>query len=215
MERTSKKKLIGQGAFLLFLIVATVIIVRQNQTMPYQHNRGMIFGTTYSIVYQYDRDLQAGILDQLQQVDNSLSPFNETSIISRVNRNETVEVNDLFTDVFTMAQEVSADTHGAFDITVAPLVNTWGFGFKQGTPPTKAVIDSLLAIVGYEKVKLSGRHVVKQDARTMLDCSAIAKGYGCDVVARYLRNQGVTNYMIEIGHHRRCRQGDGHQRQLP
>ena len=199
MERTSKKKLIGQGAFLLFLIVATVIIVRQNRAMPYQHNKGMIFGTTYSIVYQYDRDLQAGILDQLQQVDNSLSPFNETSIISRVNRNETVEVNDLFTDVFTMAQEVSADTHGAFDITVAPLVNTWGFGFKQGTPPTKAVIDSLLAIVGYEKVKLSGRHVVKQDARTMLDCSAIAKGYGCDVVARYLRDQGVTNYMIEIG----------------
>ena len=174
MERTSKKKLIGQGVFLLFLIVATVIIVRQNRAMPYQHNKGMIFGTTYSIVYQYDRDLQAGILDQLQQVDNSLSPFNETSIISRVNRNETVEVNDLFTDVFTMAQEVSADTHGAFDITVAPLVNTWGFGFKQGTPPTKAVIDSLLAIVGYEKVKLSGRHVVKQDARTMLDCSARA-----------------------------------------
>ena len=199
MERTSKKKLIGQGVFLLFLIVATVIIVRQNRAMPYQHNKGMIFGTTYSIVYQYDRDLQAGILDQLQQVDNSLSPFNETSIISRVNRNETVEVNDLFTDVFTMAQEVSADTHGAFDITVAPLVNTWGFGFKQGTPPTKALIDSLLAIVGYEKVKLSGRHVVKQDARTMLDCSAIAKGYGCDVVARYLRDQGVTNYMIEIG----------------
>lgn len=199
MERTSKKKLIGQGAFLLFLIVATVIIVRQNRAMPYQHNKGMIFGTTYSIVYQYDRDLQAGILDQLQQVDNSLSPFNETSIISRVNRNETVEVNDLFTDVFTMAQDIAADTHGAFDITVAPLVNTWGFGFKQGTPPTKAVIDSLLAIVGYEKVKLSGRHVVKQDARTMLDCSAIAKGYGCDVVARYLRDQGVTNYMIEIG----------------
>ena len=150
-------------------------------------------------MYQYDRDLQAGILDQLQQVDNSLSPFNETSIISRVNRNETVEVNDLFTDVFTMAQEVSADTHGAFDITVAPLVNTWGFGFKQGTPPTKAVIDSLLAIVGYEKVKLSGRHVVKQDARTMLDCSAIAKGYGCDVVAELLRRKGIDNFMVEIG----------------
>lgn len=199
MERTSKKKLIGQGVFLLFLIVATVIIVRQNRAMPYQHNKGMIFGTTYSIVYQYDRDLQAGILDQLQQVDNSLSPFNETSIISRVNRNETVEVNDLFTDVFTMAQEVSADTHGAFDITVAPLVNTWGFGFKQGTPPTKAVIDSLLAIVGYEKVKLSGRHVVKQDARTMLDCSAIAKGYGCDVVAELLRRKGIDNFMVEIG----------------
>ncbi len=199
MEKHSKKKLIGQGIFLLFLIVATVVIIHQNKTMPYQHNRGMIFGTTYSIVYQYDQDLQTDIENHLQQVDNSLSPFNESSVISRVNRNEKVQVDQLFSDVFTMAQDISEDTGGAFDITVAPLVNTWGFGFKQGTPPTKATIDSLRSIVGYKKVKLYGNHVKKQDPRIMLDCSAIAKGYGCDVVARYLRGMGITNYMIEIG----------------
>ena len=185
--------------FLLLLTVGTIFIVRQQQSMPYQHNQGVIFGTTYNIIYQYDQDLQTDIVAQLQRVDNSLSPFNPRSIISRVNRNEPVKVNDLFTDVFSLAQRVSSDTQGAFDITVAPLVNAWGFGFRQGTSPTRHAIDSLRAIVGYDKVALRGSHVEKTDPRIMLDCSAIAKGYGCDVVARYLRQTGIKNFMIEIG----------------
>ncbi len=188
-----------QILFLLLLTVGTIFIVRQQQSMPYQHNQGVIFGTTYNIIYQYDHDLQTDIVAQLQQVDSSLSPFNPRSIISRVNRNEPVEVNDLFTDVFSLAQRVSRDTQGAFDITVAPMVNAWGFGFRQGTSPTRHAIDSLRAIVGYDKVALRGSHVEKTDPRTMLDCSAIAKGYGCDVVARYLRQTGIKNFMIEIG----------------
>lgn len=188
-----------QILFLLLLTVGTIFIVRQQQSMPYQHNQGVIFGTTYNIIYQYDQDLQTDIVAQLQRVDNSLSPFNPRSIISRVNRNEPVKVNDLFTDVFSLAQRVSSDTQGAFDITVAPLVNAWGFGFRQGTSPTRHAIDSLRAIVGYDKVALRGSHVEKTDPRIMLDCSAIAKGYGCDVVARYLRQTGIKNFMIEIG----------------
>lgn len=199
MAKRSNKKYLLQVLFLLFLIVASVVIIRQHQDMPYQLNQGMIFGTEYHIKYQYDHDLQKEIEAQLQQVDNSLSPFNEKSIISQVNRNENVQVNDFFIDVFTMAKEISKDTEGAFDITVAPLVNTWGFGFKKGTPPTKSTIDSLRSIVGYQKVKLYGKWVKKQDPRIMLDCSAIAKGYGCDVVARYLNRMGIANYMIEIG----------------
>ena len=188
-----------QILFLLLLTVGTIFIVRQQQSMPYQHNQGVIFGTTYNIIYQYDQDLQTDIVAQLQRVDNSPSPFNPRSIISRVNRNEPVKVNDLFTDVFSLAQRVSSDTQGAFDITVAPLVNAWGFGFRPGTSPTRHAIDSLRAIVGYDKVALRGSHVEKTDPRIMLDCSAIAKGYGCDVVARYLRQTGIKNFMIEIG----------------
>ena len=95
---------------------------------------------------------------------------------------------------------MSNETHGAFDITVAPLVNEWGFGFKKGVEPTRQVIDSLKYIVGYQKVKLTPKNYVqKQDPRIMLDCSAIAKGYGCDVVARLLRKNGINDYMIEIG----------------
>nr|WP_278843325.1 FAD:protein FMN transferase [Hoylesella timonensis] len=185
--------------FLLFLIVGSIYIIRQQNTMPYQHNTGQIFGTTYHITYQSDKDLHREILQRLQLVDQTFSTFNDESIISKINRNEPVKLNQMFIEVFDLAKTVSKDTHGAFDITVAPLVNVWGFGFKSGTPPTKAVIDSLRHLTGYEKVKLIGSKVRKQDPRIMLDCSAIAKGYGSDVVAQYLRSRDVENFMIEIG----------------
>ena len=82
---------------------------------------------------------------------------------------------------------------------MAPLVNAWGFGFKNGTLPTKEKIDSLKAFVGFDKVSLNDGKVKKSDPRTMLDCGAIAKGYGCDVVADYMRRQGIENFMVEIG----------------
>ena len=193
------KKLIWQLPFLVLLIVGTIVIIRQQDSVPYQNNKGMVFGTTYNITYQCDSDLHASIKAELQKVDDALSPFNKHSIITAINNNEDVEVNGMFSDVFTLAQKISEDTEGAFDITVAPLVNAWGFGFKSGTAPTKNNIDSLKAIIGYDKVRLEGKHVVKKDKRTMLDCSSIAKGYGSDVVARLLSSKGVQNYMVEIG----------------
>ena len=193
------KSSIFRIVFLLFLIVGSIYIIRQQNTMPYQHNTGQIFGTTYHITYQSNKDLHREILQRLQLVDQTFSTFNDESIISKINRNEPVKLNQMFIEVFDLAKTVSKDTHGAFDITVAPLVNVWGFGFKSGTPPTKAVIDSLRHLTGYEKVKLIGSKVRKQDPRIMLDCSAIAKGYGSDVVAQYLRSRDVENFMIEIG----------------
>ena len=97
------------------------------------------------------------------------------------------------------AEQIADNTNGSFDITVAPLVNTWGFGFKTGNPPSKMAIDSLRSIVGYKKVSLHNNRITKTDPRVMLDCSAIAKGYGCDVVARLLQRHGIENYMVEIG----------------
>ena len=113
--------------------------------------------------------------------------------------NKDVAVDDMFREVFEQAQQISAETGGAFDITVAPMVNLWGFGFKNNMHPSPQTIDSLRAIVGYKKVSLAANRVKKQDRRIMLDCSAIAKGYGCDVVARYLRSKDIKNFMIEIG----------------
>lgn len=167
--------------------------------MPYQHNSGMVFGTTYNITYQCDSNLHISIKRELQKVDEALSPFNKRSVITAVNNNRDIEVNDMFADVFSLAQKISDDTGGDFDITVAPLVNAWGFGFKNGTQPTRHNIDSLKSIIGYKKVRLEGRKVVKKDKRLMLDCSSIAKGYGSDVVARFLQKRGVKNYMVEIG----------------
>lgn len=195
----NKKKLIWQIPFLALLIIGTVLIVMQQRSMPYQHDEGMVFGTVYNITYQYDSDLKQDIEAELQKVDNSLSPFNKCSIISKVNRNENPEVNDMFADVFTLAEEVSAQTGGAFDITVAPLVNMWGFGTKQFHRPDKESVDSLMKFVGFNKISLKNKHVVKQDPNIQLDCSGIAKGYGCDVVARFLRSKGIKNFMVEIG----------------
>lgn len=194
-----KKSLTWQLPFLILLIVGTVLIIRQQHNMPYQNNKGFIFGTTYNITYQHDKDLGKEILVALNQVDASLSPFNEKSIITKINNNEAVKPDKMFVEVFELAKQISTETHGAFDITVAPMVNAWGFGFKSGTSPTKEVIDSIKEIVGFDKISLKNNKIVKQDPRTTLDCSAIAKGYGCDIVARLFRNKDIKNFMIEIG----------------
>ena len=199
MDESRKKKLIWQLPFLTLLIVGTILIIRQQQSTPYQKDSGTIFGTTYHITYQYDEDLQEEIVNKLKEVDDALSMFNKESIISKVNNNEPVVLNDMFVEVFQLAKEISKDTDGAFDITVAPLVNAWGFGFKNEQMPDKQAVDSLMTIVGHQKVNYNGKKIVKKDPRITLDCSAIAKGYGVDVVARLLDKKDIKNYLVEIG----------------
>lgn len=178
-----KKKNILKAVFLVILIVASIAIIRQQRVTPYQHNHGFIFGTTYSITYQCSKDLQPEIEAEMKEVDAALSTFNKQSIITAINNNQKTKLNKKFTEVFTLAEKISRETDGAFDITVAPLVNEWGFGFKKGVEPTKHVVDSLREIVGYQKVALKGGTIVKQDPRLNLDCSGVAKGYGSDCVA--------------------------------
>lgn len=186
-------------AILSVIVIGLALYVSKQRSVPFQKNTGFVFGTVYNITYESDKDLQKDIEAELQKVDNSLSPFNPTSVISKINRNENVEVDDMFAEVFNLAEKISAETDGAFDITVAPMVNAWGFGFKTGNMPGCKQLDSLRAIVGFHKVALENGRVVKKNRRTMLDCSAIAKGYGCDVVARFLQGKGIKNYMVEIG----------------
>jgi len=193
------KKLLWQLPFLTFLIVATFLIVHQQRSVPYQKSTDFIFGTTFHITYQCDSDLTPYIKAELMKVDNSLSPFNKSSIITAINQNKDVMPDSMFMDVFQLAMNISADTDGAFDITVAPLVNAWGFGFKSGQHPTKQQVDSLMQLVGYQKLAIVDGYVKKRDPRMMLDCSAIAKGYGSDVVAKLFRDRGIKNFMVEIG----------------
>ena len=195
----NKKKLIWQLPFLVLLIVGTVLIIRQQRAIPYQSNSGMVFGTVYNITYECDSDLHQAIKAELQKVDNSLSPFNPQSVITAINQNKDVVPDEMFQTVFNKAMEISRETNGAFDITVAPLVNAWGFGFKNGIQPNRHQVDSLCRLIGYEKVSLKDGRVVKQMPDIMLDCSAIAKGFGSDVVAHFLKQKGVKNYMVEIG----------------
>ncbi len=186
--------------FLVALIIGSVVIVSRHSNAKYVTDEGKVFGTYYHITYSYSHSIQQEIDKRLAMVDASLSPFNKRSIITAVNQNRDVRVDSMFRYVFNLAHEVSDNTNGAFDITVAPLVNAWGFGFEKKDSVNPNQIRELLQSVGYRKVSLSqsGR-VMKQNPDTKLDCSAIAKGYGCDVVAGLFDELGIENYLIEIG----------------
>lgn len=165
----------------------------------YFEDSGSVFHTIYHIKYQSEKPLTEQIDKEFQRFNLSLNPFNPQSTIAKVNKNEDVEVDEWFAEVFNKSQEVSQTSNGAFDITCAPLVNLWGFGFSKMDSVTPQMIDSIKAFVGYKKVKLEGKKVVKDDKRTLLNCSSIAKGYACDVIAQLLENAGIENYMVEIG----------------
>ncbi len=190
------------NVFALFFIALSVWYLfyeTEDKPAPYQSNTGKIFGTYYKITYQSEADLHEAILARLQAFDASLSMFNDTSIISRINRNEEVATDADFEAMFMLAEEVSALSGGAFDITVAPLVNAWGFGFKNKENVTPEVVEKILPAVGFENVSLSDHRVYKSRTDIMLDAGAIAKGQGCDVVANLLRDNGCQNFLVDIG----------------
>ncbi len=190
-------KKILSALFLVALIVGTVFILSGSK---YYTNEGQIFGTTYHITYAGTNDLDKEIRAELQRVDDALSMFNKQSVLSKFNRNEKYDVsNARFNDVVRLSLQLSRETDGAFDITVAPLVNEWGFGFKHRERINASKIDSLRAFVGYDKLFYEGDRLNKRDSRVTIDCGAVAKGYGVDCVARLLSSKGCTNYMVEIG----------------
>ena len=193
----NKKKLAWQLPFLAILIIGTIIILKKQA--PFRTDEGFVFGTVYKITYQSEDNLKEEIETELKKVDNSLSPFNPNSVITRVNHNEKTEVDSFFVHVFHLSKKISDETHGAFDITVAPLVNAWGFGFKKSTGVDSLIVDSLRQMIGYQKIDLQNNRIMKKDRRIMLDCSAIAKGFGVDAVARLLERKGIKNYMVDIG----------------
>lgn len=186
----------GITLFLLLLFFSAC-----KQEGKYISNEGFIYGTVYHTTYESPngRDLQKGIEAVLNELNKSMSTFDSTSTISKVNKNEDTELDKYFLTIFNKAQEISEITDGAFDITVAPMVNAWGFGFKHKEQVTPKLIDSLKDLVGYQKVWIENGRLVKENPNTMLDCSAIAKGFASDLAGQYLKEKGCQNYMVEIG----------------
>ncbi|HDO27050.1 MAG TPA: FAD:protein FMN transferase [Bacteroidetes bacterium] len=163
---------------------------------------GAAQGTYYSIIY-YDearRNFQPEIDSLLQAFDRSLSLWIPSSILSRVNNNDTSVVPDKsFEDNFNLSMQVAANTNGAFDVTVGPLVRAWGFGFDEKKHVDSHIIDSLLQFTGYRKVKIQNGIIVKDDPRVSLDFNAIAQGYSVDLVGDFLERHGIENYLVDIG----------------
>ncbi|MBQ5925738.1 MAG: FAD:protein FMN transferase, partial [Paludibacteraceae bacterium] len=195
----NKKSIIS----LLLAIVALVMLFFYDagEKKEYLHRDGFVFGTMYSVTYSNPeaQDLSVEIGRALDAVNNSLSMFNAESTIARVNNNESVVLDSLFIVVWEKGQEVSRATDGAFDMTVAPLVDLWGFGLKNKSVVTDAEVDSLRQYVGYEQAVLEDGVIRKSFAEMRIDAGAIAKGYACDVVADTLDAYGCTDYCIEIG----------------
>jgi len=187
--------------FQLFLLLA---LSSCRQKPEFSSFAGTAQGTTYSIVFENSakRDpfgLKAEIEKILSDFDMSLSLYKDSSILSRINRNEKAEPDEFFIVVFRKSVEISQLTNGAFDITVGPLVRAWGFGPDEHKDVSALKIDSLLQYVGIEKVQLTDGQVLKSDPGVKLDFNAIAQGYSVDVVCRFLDTMGITSYLVEIG----------------
>lgn len=186
------------------LVGAVIYVLTLNKdTGPYISIAGFTQGTTYHMTYQSPGvdsvDLQEEIDALLAEFDQSLSTYIDTSNISRINRNETDRVDAYFEAVFNEAKRMYEITGGAFDITVGPLIDAWGFGRGGKMEMTDQVVDSLMQYVGMSKVKIEDGRIIKDLPEIRLDVNAIAQGYAVDVVADFMEDMKVHNYMVEIG----------------
>lgn len=187
------------------ILLYAIIFHHPSQATPsiqYIHNDGKAQGTYYSATYLHpdEKDLQVNIDKLLHEFDQSLSTYNPNSIISQINRNvDSVQTDSYFETMFYAAQEISVKTNGAFDITVAPLVNAWGFGFGNKDRTEKPDIEKYRNLIGYEKIKLVKQKLIKDNPNIMVDASGLAQGMSADLIAKLFEKHGCENYMIDIG----------------
>ena len=170
---------------------------------------GFTQGTTYHIIVKQPLRMilsrasairKEEVDSLLHQFDLSLSTYVPESVISRINRNDpSVRTDKLFNTCFEASRRIYEETDGAFDITVGPLVDAWGFGPDGPVPVDSTVIDSLLQYVGMDKVALKVNRVIKKDLHILLDVNAIAQGFSVDVMSDFIEKKGFRNYLVEIG----------------
>lgn len=211
MNPNQKKNIIYSLVLLTSLAVVWWVRDRHaasSENSPYISMRGQTMGTTYNVKYRDDqrRSFKPGVDSLLEVFNQSVNHYLPDSEISRFNQQDTLDFElPYFYPVLERSGEIVEATGGAFDPTVAPLVNAWGFGPEDGQLPDSAAIDSLLQLVGFEKIKYTPEYVTRTSPGATLNFSAIAKGYGVDVVGEYLQSRGIENYMVEIGGEVRCR----------
>ncbi|MFW6289678.1 MAG: FAD:protein FMN transferase [Mariniphaga sp.] len=186
------------------ILVVLILLTGFQRCSPpaaYFYNEGFIYGTLYHIVYENPKgkDLHDEIKEELNRYNKIFSTYDSTSVISKINNNQPVELPDLFVECFQRSMEISEITGGAFDITAGPMVNAWGFGPEDKMKMTPEKIDSLKKITGYRKVRLHEGEIIKENPHMKLDMSAVAKGFTSDFIARFLAEKGCENYMVEIG----------------
>ncbi|MBP5659029.1 MAG: FAD:protein FMN transferase [Paludibacteraceae bacterium] len=194
----SRKQLLISTA-MIALVAVVLLIVPDHPKASYHTNKGYVFGTYYAVQYESVSDLHDSIKATFAAFDASMSMFNPASTISRINSGADSVVDAYFEQMYSTAVDVNRLSGGAFDITVAPLVNLWGFGLKNRAHVTQEQVDNLLPHVGMQKIALADGYLHKSDAQVQVDAGAIAKGQSCDIIAALLQRNGCTNYLVDIG----------------
>jgi FAD:protein FMN transferase len=183
----------------VLIIIALASCFQEQKKVSFQ---GTTQGTYYSITYfdKKGRNLQPQVDSIFHAFDLSVSLWNPNSVISRINRDEAdVQPDAWFIDIFRLSQQIAESTGGAFDCTVGPLVNAWGFGFKGKIKMDQAKVDSLKQFVDYRQVSLDHQDRIIKPAGFKLDFNAIAQGYSVDLISKYLESNGIKNYLVDIG----------------
>ena len=186
-------------AIVVMLALAVLAMFCSRDRKRYYSHEGVVWTTDYHITYEASCDLGDSIQLILQNMDMSVSPYNKASLISAINEGTMCRVDDYIMRMLIASRTIHRESDGAYDPTVMPLVNAWGFGYKSGKMPTRAQLDSILQFVGMDKVTLHGDTILKADERLMLDFSSIAKGLACDEIGRMLARNGAVNWLVEIG----------------
>ena len=163
--------------------------------------QGLAQGSYYAITYydEQNRNFQKEIDSIFHAIDMSVNLWVESSVISKVNRNEEVTLDSIFIDNFNIAQEAAKLSNGYFDPTISPIVTAWGFSYKHGDSITPQLIDSLKQLVDYRKIRIEDGKVVKENPDMQLDFNAIAQGYTSDLIASFLGSRGIKNYLVDTG----------------
>lgn len=188
---------------ILVNVLITVIFFSCSQELKTKRITGAVFGTSYSVqyaTYNDDLNLETQFDKLFYAINASMSTYQTSSVISKINRNEATTIDNHFEKVFKASKAIYKNTEGAFDPTIGVLVNAWDFGPEGKIENLDSLkVDSLMGSVGFDKVTRKSNVITKQIKDTRLDFNAIAKGYGVDVIAEFLNSQNIANYLIEIG----------------
>lgn len=210
------EKRINMRSLRLIILLSGILALDASckEKAEYSKFSGFAQGTTYSMIFENPgRFDAAAVQDEVEQIlrefDLSLSLYEDSSVLCRINRNETDIPDEYFTEVFKRSKEISALTDGAFDVTIGPLVKAWGFGPDARKNFRETDRDSLMRLVGIEKADIRNGRLFKTDPRVSLDFNAIAKGYSVDVISRYFDARGIKSYLVEIGGEIRARGDKG------
>ena len=185
----------------LVLLIGLVVFAACDRQPKKVVLQGLAQGSYYAVTYfdEQNRNFQREIDSIFHAVDMSVNLWVDSSVISKVNRNEEVVLDGIFVDNFNIAQEAALLSDGYFDPTISPIVAAWGFSYKNGDSITPQLIDSLKQLVDYRKVRIENGKVIKTNPDIRLDFNAIAQGYTSDLIATFLDSKGIKNYLVDTG----------------